>query len=98
MAENDCDRVECNEDALFRESELLQAMVKMLIVRVKEELGIEVPVEDVYSPSMTMESLARKIDNYRLSGVNPSEYADLVAEIEQLTEEEVERLLKEPRP
>ena len=43
----------------------------LLIVRVKEELGIELPVEDVYSPSMTMESLARKIDNYRVSGVEP---------------------------
>jgi acyl carrier protein len=67
----------------------------LLIVRVKEDFGIELPVEDVYSPAMTLENLALKIETYRLSGVSPGEYADLVAQIEQLSDEEAERLLRE---
>jgi acyl carrier protein len=67
----------------------------LLIVRVKEAFGVELPVEDVYSPSMTLESLALKLEGYRLIGVSPDEYADLVAQIEQLSEEEARRLLEE---
>jgi acyl carrier protein len=67
----------------------------MLIVRVKEAFGIELPVEDVYSPSMTLEELALKIEGYQLSGIDPDRYADLLTEIEQLSDEEVHRLLEQ---
>lgn len=67
----------------------------LMIVRVKETFGVELPVEDVYSPSMTLSDLAHKIEHYQLSQVSPNEYADLLAEIEQLSDEEVRRLLEE---
>jgi FkbH-like protein len=67
----------------------------MLIVRVKEAFGIELPVEDVYSPSMTLEELALKLEGYQLSGIDPDRYADLLTEIEQLSDEEVHRLLEQ---
>jgi FkbH-like protein len=67
----------------------------MLILRVKETFGVELPVEDVYSPSMSLEELALKIESYQLSGVKPDQYADLLAQIEQLSDEEVHRLLEE---
>jgi FkbH-like protein len=67
----------------------------LMIVRVKEAFGVELPVEDVYSPTMTLADLAQKIENYRLSQINPDEYADLLAEIEQMSEEEVRRLLEQ---
>jgi FkbH-like protein len=67
----------------------------LMIVRVKEAFGVELPVEDVYSPAMTLADLARKIEEYRLSHINPDEYADLLAEIEQMSDEEVRRLLEQ---
>jgi acyl carrier protein len=67
----------------------------LLIVRVKEAFGVELPVEDVYSPSMTLEGLAFRVEAYQLSGGSRDEYADLVAEIDQLSEDEARRLLEE---
>jgi acyl carrier protein len=67
----------------------------LLVVRVKEAFGVELPIDDVYSAGVTLRDLAVKIDTYRLSGSSQDEYAALVAEIESLSDEEVRRLLEQ---
>ena len=65
----------------------------VLIVRVREAFGVELPIDDVYSATLTLGELARKIEAYQLSHVNPEEYEALLAEIEGLSDEEVQALL-----
>ena len=68
-------------------------LVVLLIVRVRETLGVELPIEDVYSGNMTVRSLARTIDR-RASGEDAG-YEALVDEIGRMSDEEVARLLAE---
>jgi hypothetical protein len=70
-------------------------LVVLLIVRVRESFGIELPIDDVYSASLTLGELARKIEVYQLAAIDPAEYNALLAEIESLSDEEVRRLLAE---
>ena len=70
----------------------------LLVVRVKEAFGIELPIDDVYAAGVTLAELAAKIDAYQLGGVNPDEYAALLAEIESLSEDEVRALLSQEDP
>ena len=63
-------------------------MVRM-VMRVREEFGIELSVDDVYSATLTLADLARKIEH------DPAEYNALLREIESMSDEEVERLLNE---
>ena len=63
-------------------------MVRM-VMRVREEFGIELSIDDVYSATLTLADLARKIEH------DPAEYNALLREIESLSDEEVERLLNE---
>jgi len=63
-------------------------MVQM-VMRVRETFGVELGVDDVYSATLTLGDLARKIEN------GPDEYNALLREIESLSDEEVERLLNE---
>jgi FkbH-like protein len=67
----------------------------LLIVRVKEAFGIELPIDDVYSGNLTLGELARKIEVYQLAAADPAEYNALLAEIEKLSDEEVQQLLAE---
>jgi acyl carrier protein len=67
----------------------------LLVVRVNEALGIELPIDDVYSAGMTLRDLAARIATYQLAGGNPNEYAALLAEIESMSDEEVRRLLEQ---
>jgi FkbH-like protein len=62
----------------------------LLIVRVREAFGVELPIDDVYSATLTLGELARRIDAY---GADPDEYRALLAEIEALSDEEVQALL-----
>jgi acyl carrier protein len=70
-------------------------LVVLLIVRVREAFGIELPIDDVYSASLTLGELARKIEVYQLAAIDPAEYNALLAEIESLSDEEVRQLLAE---
>jgi acyl carrier protein len=65
----------------------------LLIVRVREAFGVELPIDDVYSSSLTLGELARAIEAYQLSDLDPEEYRALLAEIEGLSDEEVQALL-----
>jgi FkbH-like protein len=65
----------------------------LLIVRVREAFGVELPIDDVYSASLTLGELARRIEAYQLNAIDPDEYESLLAEIEGLSDEEVQALL-----
>ena len=71
-------------------------LVVLMIVRVREAFGVELPIEDVYSAGLTLGELARKIDAYQLGG--PAEYEALLREIEGMSDDEVKRLLAEEDP
>ncbi len=65
----------------------------LLILRVKESFGVELTIDDVYSSTLTLDELSRKVEAYQAGGVDPAEYEALVAEIEGLSDEEVQALL-----
>lgn len=67
----------------------------LLLMRVKEEFGIELTVDDVYSGSLTLSELARAIEARLLGEIDPDQYHALLAEIEGLSDEEVRALLEE---
>ncbi len=65
----------------------------MLISRVREAFGVELSIDDVYSATLTLGELAKKIETHQLSQLNPEQYEALLAEIEGLSDEEVQALL-----
>ena len=69
-------------------------MVQM-VMRVREAFGVELSVDDVYSATLTLGDLARKIDG---TGLESAEYVALLREVEAMSDEEVERLLREEQP
>ncbi len=64
-------------------------MVQM-VLRIREAFGVELTVDDVYSATLTLSDLARKID----SG-STGDYDALLREIEAMPDDEVTRLLNE---
>jgi FkbH-like protein len=64
-----------------------------LVSRLHAELGIDLPLEAVYTGGLTIAELARSIELFELSQGNDAEYAAMLAEVENLSEEEVEALL-----
>ena len=68
----------------------------LLIMRVRDAFGVELPIDDVYSAGVTLGELASKIEAYQLG--NPADYDALFKEIEALSDEEVDRLLAEEEP
>ena len=68
-------------------------VVVLLIVRLREVLGVELPIEDVYSGDMTLRALARTIDRHKAG--DDAEYQALLEEIERMSDDEVARLLAE---
>lgn len=67
----------------------------MLLMRVKEEFGVELPVDEVYSGSLTLGELARRVEAQQLGLSGAGEYDELLAEIEGLSDEEVRALLEQ---
>ncbi len=65
----------------------------LLLMRVKEEFGVELSVDDVYSGTLTLRELAQTIEGRQMGDVAPEEYQALLAEIEGLSDEEVRALL-----
>lgn len=66
----------------------------LLLMRIREEFGVELAVDEVYSGSLTLGSLAAILDARRLGAADPEEYQALLAEIEGLSDEEVRALLE----
>ncbi len=64
-------------------------MVVLLLMRVQEEFGISLGIDDVYAADVTLEKMARRIDELVcFGGVGHDEYAAILASIEAMTEEE----------
>ncbi len=83
-----------NSDANFFDLGGHSLLAVLLLMRVKEEFGVELAVDDVYSGSLTLGSLAAVIDARRLGAADPEEYEALLAEIGNLSDEEVRALLE----
>lgn len=66
----------------------------LLLMRIKEEFGVELTVDDVYSGTLTLSELAATIEAKQLGDISPEEYQALLAEIEGLSDEEVRALLE----
>ncbi len=64
-----------------------------LVARLHRELGVELPLETVYTGTLTVAELARSIELFQLGGMDESEYAAVLAEIENLSDAEAEALL-----
>lgn len=65
----------------------------LLLMRIKEEFGVELSVDDVYSGTLTLGELARTLEARQLGDITAEEYESLLKEIEGLSDEEVQALL-----
>ena len=63
------------------------------IARVEETYGVELPVEVLFAEDLTVSAAARAVDEARLAGVDKTELDGLLNELDQLSDEEVRRLL-----
>ena len=64
-----------------------------LLSRVRQEFGVDLSLDVVYSGTLTVAELAKAIELYEFGHVDASQYADLLAELEGLSDEEVATLL-----
>jgi FkbH-like protein len=64
-----------------------------LVAHLQKELALDLPLEAVYTGTLTVAELARSIEIFQLTQLDAVEYAALLAEIESLTDEEAEALL-----
>jgi acyl carrier protein len=63
--------------------------VVLLLMRVNDEFGVELGIEDVYGAEVTLERMARRIDELAaFGGVGHDDYQRLLAEIESMTDDE----------
>ena len=70
--------------------------VVLLLMRVREEFDIGLGIEDVYASDVTLERMARRIDELvHFGGVGHAEYTRILSAIEVMTEEEAETALGE---
>ena len=65
----------------------------LLLLRIRESFGVELSIDDVYSGTLTLAGLAARIETAQLGGIDPEEYAALLAEIEGMSDEEARALL-----
>ncbi len=65
----------------------------LLLLRIRETFGVELSIDDVYSGTLTLADMAARVETAQLGGVDPEEYAALLAEIEGLSDEEARQLL-----
>jgi len=63
------------------------------IARVQETFGVELPVEMLFSEDLTVALAARAIDGALLTTVGDEELADLLAELDGLSDDQVKALL-----
>lgn len=70
--------------------------VVLLLMRVREEFAVGLGIEDVYASEVTLERMARRIDELvHFGGVGHAEYTRILGAIEIMTEEEAEAALGE---
>lgn len=66
-----------------------------LLSRVRKDLGVDVPLDIVYSGRFTVSELASYIEARQLGDISPEEYAALLAELENMSDEEARALLSQ---
>jgi acyl carrier protein len=66
-----------------------------LLLRIREAFGVDLSIDDVYSGTLTLSDLAARVETAQLGGIDPEEYAALLAEIEGLSDEEARQLLED---
>ncbi|MGB9457834.1 MAG: HAD-IIIC family phosphatase [Bryobacteraceae bacterium] len=67
----------------------------LLLVRIKEALGVDMPIDDVYTASMTLAGMAAAIDARVIGALDQDAYESLLAQIEGLSDAEVRALLEQ---
>jgi acyl carrier protein len=67
----------------------------LLLLRIRQAFGVELSIDDVYSGTLTLADLAARIETAQLGGIDPQEYAALLAEIEGMSDEEARQLLED---
>ncbi len=70
----------------------------LLLLRIKETFGVELPIDDVYAGTLTLRDLAARIETFQMGSIDSAEYERLLQEIEGLSDEEVQALLASEDP
>lgn len=65
-----------------------------LASRLHRDLGVDLPLEAVYTGTLTIAELAKSIEILQLGHLDGEQYAALLSEIEAMSEEEAEALLQ----
>ncbi|MFI6763281.1 HAD-IIIC family phosphatase [Micromonospora sp. NPDC050417] len=65
------------------------------MARVREVFAVELPVELLFTPTFTVAEVSREIRERQLAGVDGAELTGLIAELERLSDAEIESLLAE---
>ncbi|RKR92256.1 HAD superfamily phosphatase (TIGR01681 family)/FkbH-like protein [Micromonospora pisi] len=65
------------------------------MARVREMFAVELPVELLFTPAFTVAEVSREIRERQLAGVDGAELTGLIAELERLSDAEIESLLAE---
>jgi len=68
-------------------------LVTQMISRIQNVFGVEVPVQAVFADTLTIEALAKAVDSCMLRMAGSNEAAEILNELNQLTDEEVTALL-----
>ncbi len=66
----------------------------LLLLRIREAFDVELSIDDVYSGTLTLADLAAQIEAARLGAIDPDEYAALLDEIENMSDEQARALLE----
>ncbi|MBC7927885.1 MAG: HAD-IIIC family phosphatase, partial [Bryobacteraceae bacterium] len=65
----------------------------LLLMRIQETFGVELAIDDVYTGGLTLSGLAARVESALAGELDPTGYAELLAEIESMTDEEARELL-----
>jgi acyl carrier protein len=66
----------------------------LLLLRIRETFEVELSIDDVYSGTLTLADLAARIESAQLGAIDPAEYAVLLEEIENMSDEQARELLE----
>lgn len=65
------------------------------MARVREVFAVELPVDLLFTPAFTVAEVSREIRRRQLDGADETELTDLLAELDRLSDDEIELLLAE---
>jgi FkbH-like protein len=70
----------------------------LLLVRAHETFGVQLSIDDVYSGAVTLAELAQRIEGLQIGDPESAGYAELLQEIEAMSDEDARRMLAESEP